>query len=136
VGIFCHVPLNYALSLRADANYMYNNAKRKDGTMTYHTLDIPLSFVVGPSISGRRKEAEFNLCLGGFYHFNFGEKTKFSHEAILPFTKHVFGLQYGIEMRLYKIVIGMQAEYGLNNLFKVSEKTTNQNYFFKVGFVF
>ena len=134
-GIFCRVPLNFALSLRADANYLYNNAKRKEGTMTYHSLDIPLSFVIGPSNS-HRKTTEVNLRLGGFYHFNFGEKMKFSNKAHYTFTKHVFGLQYGLEMRLYNIVVGMQAEYGLNNLFKGFEKTTNRSFLFNVGFVF
>ena len=135
-GVFGSFPLNFALSIRVDANYLYNNAKRKEGTMAYHTLDIPLSIVLAPSISSKRKEIEPSLRIGGFYHFNFLEKTKFDNEAIHPFTKHIVGLQYGIELRVYNITMGMHAEYGLNNLFKSMEKTTPQAYLFKVGYVF
>lgn len=132
-GIFGRISLSNHYAIKTGLHYNYLEAKRDEGNVQYHTVSVPALFVLKVGIADN--DIDYAFGLGGFYDYIFNSKCDSKRNYL---NKNVIGIQFEIEMRFRKFVMGYQAKRGYTNMLNNDALgNTNQiSNMFKIGFLF
>lgn len=135
IGIFYRYNLSELFAIKAEFDYEYKQASRVFGSMTYHSLSLPVSFVV--KYTTINNEFDFSLGLGAFYSYNIGDKYDLNEETLSPkINRNTIGLNYNFGVRYKRCVIGYEAKYGYYNILDSPYGPTRPiNKFIKIGYI-
>lgn len=136
IGLFYRYSLNNFFVLKPELAYEYKRANRVNGSIDYHSISLPLSLI--SRYATLNNSFELSLGAGVYYSYNIGSKYNLGNENINKFINpNTFGLQYSLEFRVLRYIIGYQAKYGFYNIIQSPMGATRPiDKFLKLGYVF
>src|SRR5690606_20481582 len=103
------------LVLMPELAYEYKIANRINRSIDYNSISLPLSLI--SRYATLNNSFELSLGAGVYYSYNIGSKYNLGNENINKFINpNTFGLQYSLEFRVLRYIIGYQAKYGFYNI--------------------
>lgn len=132
-GFFGRISLSNHYAIKTGLHYNYLEANRNEGIVKYHNVSVPALFVLNAGILDN--DIDYAFGIGAFYDYIFNSKCNSKSDYL---NKNVVGIQFEIEMRFRKFVMGFQSKRGYTNMLNNDAlgKTNQISNMFKIGFLF
>ncbi|MDO5760392.1 MAG: outer membrane beta-barrel protein, partial [Bacteroidota bacterium] len=138
VGVFYRWQFSSTWALKLDANYERLKAKRHEGKYSANVLSVPLSLVL---TTGGNAMWGLDVYAGAYYDYIIRGKLNGEKISFDDFKREEWGFQWGLDVRVYRFIIGLYAKTPWNstntktyrennNLGRINEYT---QYTFKLG---
>jgi aminopeptidase YwaD len=137
-GLFTDIKLSKYFALQPEFNYSYYGTKSPQGNVRLHSAELPVSLL----FYSPTDIARVFVHLGGFVNYSFAGSVdnKQIDWAKKEYNRIDYGIQAGVGLEIFNIVISFSSKQGLNNFYKKGVdgfgKATNIGFKFSLGYYF